>query len=169
MGYVQNSCLYIRYRHSSTKPKVEGAKNKKASLFYGEIYSQSSSNLSQVWENQTRRFWFCSSSFFLSSSTPSCRAQKLWGVYKCSTSQTTALLMKMCLFWFRAACELQLTSYSPKHAPWSLSTMLFHAYFQYNSKTMATWSLPGLQQAYQNTRPESRCVSHVGVSRSECG
>ena len=50
--------------------------------------------------------------------------------------QLTALLLKPFLSWFRDAYELRLASYVPLHALWYL-------------KTMATWSVPGLQYANQ--------------------
>ena len=39
--------------------------------------------------------------------------QKLYGIYKCSAYQTTALLLDMCLSWFRAVCEIRQVSYIP--------------------------------------------------------
>ena len=43
-----------------------------------------------------------------------------WSVY-----QTAALLLEKFIFWFGAAYEQQLESYSPKHTPQSLSNMQF--------------------------------------------
>ena len=42
--------------------------------------------------------------FFLSS--PSRITKKLQGVYKCSTYQTTPILLEMFLFWFGGGCDL---------------------------------------------------------------
>ena len=67
------------------------------------------------------------SSFFLSS-FPSCITQKVYGTYKRSICQTTALLSEIFLFLVRAACELKSMSYCPKHASQWLSYMPFCAY-----------------------------------------
>ena len=49
--------------------------------------------------------------FHLSSSFPSHITQKVYGVYKWSAYQTTALLPEIILFFIRAACELRSVSY----------------------------------------------------------
>ena len=46
------------------------------------------------------------------------------------------ILSEIILFSFRAACELQLVRYGPKHVSMSLSDTPFSAYFNYNFKTM---------------------------------
>ena len=53
----------------------------------------------------------CSSCSSLLSFFSSCITQKLYGVYKWSAHQMTALLSEMFLLWFRAACELRWASY----------------------------------------------------------
>ena len=71
-----------------------------------------------------------------SPSFPTSITQNLQGVYERSTYTTNALLLEIFLFWFKAACKLQLVSYGPKHTSWCLSDTLFCVYFKYNSKTM---------------------------------
>ena len=91
MGHVQNGCLYIRYRRSSTKTKAEGCKTLTILLW---TYSQNTVCLSQGWENQTWKSWFRSSFFF---SLCIHWIYKVY-VYEYSTYQPTALLLNMCLF-----------------------------------------------------------------------
>ena len=48
---------------------------------------------------------------------------------------TSAKLLEIFLFWFRAVSKLYLARYGSKHASLSLSNMPFCAYLKYNSKT----------------------------------
>ena len=74
-------------------------------------------------------------SFFVLLSSPLHITQKLQCVYACSTYQMTALLLVMFLFWFIAACEEWLLSYSLEHTPQSSSntpfSVCFHAQHEY--------------------------------------
>ena len=55
-------------------------------------------------------------------------SSKLYGVYKRSAHQTTALLSEIILSLVRAACMLRSASYGSKHVSQSLSYMPFCAY-----------------------------------------
>ena len=63
-------------------------------------------------------------------------SQKLYYAYECSTYWTTPLLSQIVLFSFRGICELWLVLYGSKHSSWSLSDLIFCAYFKRKSKTV---------------------------------
>ena len=63
-------------------------------------------------ENWTQKFRFCSSFISFIKHNP----KSVYGVYKRSTYQMNALLSEIFRILVRAACELRLTSYGPKHA-----------------------------------------------------
>ena len=102
------------------------------SLFYCKKYFHSFANVSWGPENQTLKFPFRSSSFFLLCFvlSLSCITCKLFDVCECSTYmymyETTALQLEMFLFWVRAERELWPVNYDSqmvfKYATWSLPT-----------------------------------------------
>ena len=74
--------------------------------------------------------------FYCCSSFPSCITRKLYSVCERSMHTMNALLSKTFLFLFRAACELWLVNYSPKHASQPLPICHF---VHISSATPKTW------------------------------
>ena len=80
-----------------------------------------------------------SSILFIFLSFPLYIIQKLQGIYRCSADEMTALQSEMFSFWFRVPYELQLASYSSKHAPCMVS-------FLYTAATLMSWSITSAWQ-----------------------
>ena len=76
-------------------------------------------------------FFFLLLSFFFSIMHNS----KVYGIYKRSTHQTTALLQEIFLFLVMAACKLRWTSYGPKHVLRWFPRCLFVCNYTHNFKT----------------------------------
>ena len=107
-------CLDKRYRNSSMKNEANECRKPTDYipwLFYCSVHFISSANLSQNWEYQMRKLWFCSSSstvsFFLLL-TPSCITKNLYGVRKYSTFTYSVLNDWVGPYWWSSFSGLEL-------------------------------------------------------------